>query len=397
MLKNKEFNMTLNTEITITYTAIEQNAAGQDTVLENTLLIKYKDFRQYLGDCSVNELFNGSDVLLEVANDCLAENEPALRKLHNLEDSFSSSYIIKLNPAETYASLGSIEVGKEYVCIDNCDDLDYENGDINAITNVSTKDGKILYFTFNDLQFAYSNKKMFHSYFVARDVVGKAALLLKEESEKHNGVDEAIKALLSDLSDEVLYTEKLLKFIAENYDITMFTQCSNCGEILFPEDEAYSDGLNDDAPLCDFCSVIDEGSNKYRCCHTQIVLAGHTIIIEGLNESVYEANEDVINTDISYELSTELNYSGSIELDGQTYDWELYNKPKEKLKHLKLHDTLVVESNQLIYQFLLRGDGEYEYNIYDLSDFISGDLLECVDGGIFETIDDVAEKLQELC
>lgn len=63
-----------------------------------------------------------------------------------------------------------------------------------------------------------------------------------------------------------------LQFICNNMDITMVEQCSCCGKVLMPDDEAYEDDLNDGAPLCDHCSVFDEDRDMYiKSVHQDVI------------------------------------------------------------------------------------------------------------------------------
>jgi membrane protease subunit (stomatin/prohibitin family) len=69
---------------------------------------------------------------------------------------------------------------------------------------------------------------------------------------------------------------------------------------------------------------------------------------------------------------------------------------RKHLSILKEEEEVVIEKNQLIYQIFLRCDGDYEYNVFDLTDFIPGDVLNVHDGGTIDTIEDVAEFLKTL-
>ena len=55
-----------------------------------------------------------------------------------------------------------------------------------------------------------------------------------------------------------------LQFICDNMDIAMVEKCSCCGDILLPDDECYSDSINDGATLCDHCSIYNEETDMYE-------------------------------------------------------------------------------------------------------------------------------------
>jgi len=53
-----------------------------------------------------------------------------------------------------------------------------------------------------------------------------------------------------------------------------------------------------------------------------------------------------------------------------------------KIEILEKHDSVVFENEQIIYQIFQRDDGDYEYSFYNFDDFIDGDELNAMDGGI---------------
>lgn len=85
----------------------------------------------------------------------------------------------------------------------------------------------------------------------------------EEEKSKESLIDETIAFLAQ---DEVYQCDEIeLQFICNNMDITMVEQCSCCGKVLMPDDECYSDELNDnDAALCDHCSIYNEETAMYQ-------------------------------------------------------------------------------------------------------------------------------------
>lgn len=104
----------------------------------------------------------------------------------------------------------------------------------------------------------------------------KKALILKETFEQLKIMSESAKeeisheALINEtiaflVQDEVYKGDEIeLRFICDNMDITMVEKCSCCGKFLMPDDECYSDDLNDGAALCDHCSVFNEDTSNYQ-------------------------------------------------------------------------------------------------------------------------------------
>ena len=85
----------------------------------------------------------------------------------------------------------------------------------------------------------------------------------KEKISHESLINETIAFLAQ---DEVYKCDEIeLRFICNNMDITMIEQCSCCGVVIMPDDECYSDELNDnDAALCDHCSIYNEETAMYQ-------------------------------------------------------------------------------------------------------------------------------------
>ena len=103
------------------------------------------------------------------------------------------------------------------------------------------------------------------------------ALILKETFEQLKIMSESAEDKISNealinetiaflIQDEVYQGDEVeLRFICDNMDITMVEQCSCCGKVLMPDDECYSDELNDnDAALCNHCSIYNEETAMYQ-------------------------------------------------------------------------------------------------------------------------------------
>ena len=97
------------------------------------------------------------------------------------------------------------------------------------------------------------------------------ASILKETLEQYKIMlgddisdDEILKEAIEFLVNNENSDEIELQFICDNMDIAMVEKCSCCGDILLPDDECYSDSLNDDAVLCDHCSVFNEETDMHE-------------------------------------------------------------------------------------------------------------------------------------
>lgn len=90
---------------------------------------------------------------------------------------------------------------------------------------------------------------------------------LSEDAEEEISHESLINETIAFLAqDEVYQCDEIeLQFICNDMDITMVEQCSCCGKVLMPDDECYSDELNDnDAALCDHCSIYNEETAMYQ-------------------------------------------------------------------------------------------------------------------------------------
>lgn len=121
------------------------------------------------------------------------------------------------------------------------------------------------------------------------------ASILKETLEQYKIMlgddisdDEILKEAIEFLVNNENSDEIELQFICDNMDIAMVEKCSCCGDILLPDDECYSDSLNDDAVLCDHCSVFNEETDMYEKVLTKDVIEK----ITGLKFSPHIGNVD---------------------------------------------------------------------------------------------------------
>ena len=97
------------------------------------------------------------------------------------------------------------------------------------------------------------------------------ASILKETLEQYKIMlgddisdDEILKEAIEFLVNNENSDEIELQFICDNMDIAMVEKCSCCGDILLPDDECYSDSLNDGATLCDHCSIYNKETDMYE-------------------------------------------------------------------------------------------------------------------------------------
>ena len=78
-------------------------------------------------------------------------------------------------------------------------------------------------------------------------------------------------------------------------------------------------------------------------------------------------------------------YNGTFIQNGIKYSWNSYESNsylEDKIEILISTGSVVFEHNQNIYQIDINSGLDFEYNIYTMDDFINGDLLEAIDGGI---------------
>jgi hypothetical protein len=163
---------------------------------------------------------------------------------------------------------------------------------------------------------------------------------------------------------------------------------------------------------------------------TEITIIGHTVLLPTLSEDVSDDNINVINQAILDGLD-----GGTIEQDGSSFDWGIKacvsvseniiedyktwwsnegsglvpfsTEDNEefmyrvsgiawsngsyvtsdnayllaKIEILETKDEVVFEHEQVIYKIFTDSEGGYQYDFYNLEDFISGDTLESMDGG----------------
>ena len=102
--------------------------------------------------------------------------------------------------------------------------------------------------------------------------------------------DEILKEAIEFLANDEFKGDAIeLQFIYDNMDLEQVEKCSCCGKILMPDDECYSDELHDDdAVLCDHCSVFNEETDMYEKVLTKDVIEK----ITGLKFSPHIGNVD---------------------------------------------------------------------------------------------------------
>lgn len=119
---------------------------------------------------------------------------------------------------------------------------------------------------------------------ILKETLEQNKIMLGDDISDDEILKEAIEFLVNnENSDEIE-----LQFICDNMDIAMVEKCSCCGDILLPDDECYSDSLNDDAVLCDHCSVFNEETDMYEKVLTKDVIEK----ITGLKFSPHIGNVD---------------------------------------------------------------------------------------------------------
>lgn len=95
----------------------------------------------------------------------------------------------------------------------------------------------------------------------------KEAVVSVKEELKPLGLDiiEMEETIIQRAIERINVDKIELQFICDNINITMVERCSCCGKVLMPDDECYSDELNDnDAALCDHCSIYNDQTDMYQ-------------------------------------------------------------------------------------------------------------------------------------
>ena len=154
------------------------------------------------------------------------------------------------------------------------------------------------------------------------------ALILKETFEQLKIMSESAEddisheALINEtiaflIQDEVYQGDEIeLRFICDNMDITMVEKCSCCGKFLMPDDECYSDDLNDGAALCDRCSIFNEDTSNYQ----KVVHQDVIVKITGLKFSPHIGNVGSTVEEFNHWLNRyKLAFSYSEELSKQNF------------------------------------------------------------------------------
>ena len=115
--------------------------------------------------------------------------------------------------------------------------------------------------------------------------------------------DEILKEAIEFLANDEFKGDAIeLQFIYDNMDLEQVEKCSCCGKILMPDDECYSDELHDDdAVLCDHCSVFNEEIDMYQKVVNQDVIEQLT----GLKFSPHIGNVDSKIEEFNYWLNRE--------------------------------------------------------------------------------------------
>lgn len=143
------------------------------------------------------------------------------------------------------------------------------------ITNIEEKKDTIIVTVDNRVDFKYTSSEIANYFEIISisnieeiDIKSFAIKQTYNELKKQNPhfpKDVLIFDSIQELVQTQNYNAEELQFIAKEFAIEDIEQCSCCGKILMPDDECYSDELHDDdAVLCDHCSVFNEETNMYQ-------------------------------------------------------------------------------------------------------------------------------------
>ena len=143
------------------------------------------------------------------------------------------------------------------------------------ITNIEEKKDTIIVTVDNRIDFKYTSSEIANYFEIISmsdieemDVKVFAIKQAYNELKKQNPhfpKDVLIFDSIQELVQTQNFNAEELQFIAREVEIEDIEQCSCCGKILMPDDECYSDELHDDdAALCDHCSVFNEETDMYQ-------------------------------------------------------------------------------------------------------------------------------------
>lgn len=134
---------------------------------------------------------------------------------------------------------------------------------------------------------------------ILKETLEQNKIMLGDDISDDEILKEAIEFLVN---DEFKGDAIELQFIYDNMDLEQVEKCSCCGKILMPDDECYSDELHDDdAVLCDHCSVFNEETDMYKKVVNQDVIEKLT----GLKFSPHIGNVDSKIEEFNYWLNRE--------------------------------------------------------------------------------------------
>lgn len=161
------------------------------------------------------------------------------------------------------------------------------------------------------------------------------ASILKETLEQYKIMlgddisdDEILKEAIEFLVNNENSDEIELQFICDNMDIAMVEKCSCCGDILLPDDECYSDSLNDGATLCDHCSIYNEETDMYEKYLNQDVIEKITGLkfsshIGNVGSKIEEFNQFIKENKFKFSIleKDEINSTTFLSFMSERTDW----------------------------------------------------------------------------
>ena len=142
--------------------------------------------------------------------------------------------------------------------------------------------------------------------------------------------DEILKEAIEFLANDEFKGDAIeLQFIYDNMDLEQVEKCSCCGKILMPDDECYSDELHDDdAVLCDHCSVFNEETDMYEKYLNQDVIEKITGLkfsshIGNVGSKIEEFNQFIKENKFKFSIleKDEINSTTFLSFMSERTDW----------------------------------------------------------------------------
>ena len=161
---------------------------------------------------------------------------------------------------------------------------------------------------------------------ILKETLEQYKIMLGDDISDNEILKEAIEFLAN---DEFKGDAIELQFIYDNMDLEQVEKCSCCGKILMPDDECYSDELHDDdAVLCDHCSVFNEETDMYEKYLNQDVIEKITGLkfsshIGNIDSKIEEFNQFIKENKFKFSIleKDEINSTTFLSFMSERTDW----------------------------------------------------------------------------